>query len=86
MSNHIDDIKIKKNSDFYIDFLERSIAEERIVYYKYSDFKNVQQIGKGSFGNVVRVNCKSTDCFFALKSFNNDEITLKEVINEVRYL
>jgi serine/threonine protein kinase len=42
-----------------------------------------KKIGKGHFGNVVRVNWKTTDHFFALKSFNNDEITLKEVVNEV---
>ena len=27
---------------------------ETIRYYEYSDFKNIQKIGKGSFGTVVR--------------------------------
>ena len=39
----------------YIDWLEKSIAEEHIKYYEYSDFKNVQQIGRGSHANVLRV-------------------------------
>jgi len=65
--------------------LENFITKECIKRYKYSDFKNVQPIGKGSFGNVMRVNWKTTNHFFALKSFNNDEITLKEVVNEVLY-
>ena len=34
----------------------------------------------------MRVNCKTTGQFFALKSFNNDELTLKEVVNEVQYV
>ena len=66
------------------DWLENFITEERIKCYEYSDFKNVQKIGKGTFGYVVRVNWKTADCFFALKSFNDNEITLKEVVNEVQ--
>ena len=68
-----------------VNWLENFITEKCIKCYKYSDFINVQHIGKGSFGNVVRVNYKTTGNFFALKSFNNDEITLKEVVNEVLY-
>ncbi|GES82575.1 kinase-like domain-containing protein [Rhizophagus clarus] len=67
-----------------VNLLENLIIEERIKLYKYLDFKNIQPIGRGSFGNVVRVNWRTTDYFFALKSFNNDEITLKEVVNELK--
>src|ERR1051325_11068305 len=59
---------------------------ETIEYYEYSDFKNIQKIGKGAFGMVVRANWKSTDGCFALKSFNNDKITHKEVEKEVNLL
>ena len=80
---------LKKMSDSkdsnYIDWLENSISNEHIKYYEYSDFKNLQPIGCGSYGNVVRANWK-TNQFYALKSFNNDKITLKEVINEVHFL
>ncbi|GES82577.1 kinase-like domain-containing protein [Rhizophagus clarus] len=75
-------MSIKHSND--IDLLEKLIIEERIKLYEYSDFKNIQPIGKGSFGKVVRVNCKTTDHFFALKSFDNDEITLKEVVKELK--
>jgi len=34
----------------------------------------------------MRANWKNADYFFALKSFNNDKVTLKEVVNEVQYL
>ncbi len=60
------------------------LNDKDIVYYEYSDFKKIQQIGRGSFGNVVRANWKNTDYFFALKSFNNDRVTLEEVLKEVQ--
>ena len=79
MSNKTD----LKESNPYIDWLENSIANEHFIYYKYSDFKNIQKIGKGLFGNVVRVNWKDTGLIFALKSFNNDKQALKEIVKEV---
>ena len=66
----------------YIDWLEKSIKEEHITYYEYSDFENLQQIGSGSYGNVDRANWKNNR-LYALKSFNNNKITLREVVNEV---
>ncbi len=80
-----DDTDIK-DSNFYINWLEKAIIDKCLNYYEYSEFKNIQSVGKGSFGNVMRANWKSIDCFFALKSFNNDKVTLKEVVNEVKYL
>ncbi|CAG8642745.1 4549_t:CDS:2, partial [Funneliformis mosseae] len=41
-----------EKSNFYIDWLEQSIAEESLILYEYSDFINLQSIGNGSFGNV----------------------------------
>ena len=75
-----------KDSDDYIDWIETAIDRGYIKYYEYSDFKNIHSIGKGSFGNVARASWKNTDCIFALKSFNTDKQTLKEVVNEVRHL
>ena len=72
-----------KDANYHIDWLEKSITSEYLNYYEYSEFKNVEPIGSGSYGSVVRANWKNTDSFFALKTFNNDETTLKEVINEV---
>ncbi|RIA81416.1 hypothetical protein C1645_837047 [Glomus cerebriforme] len=67
-------------------WLNNSIAEEHIKYYEYSNFTNIQQIGKGLYGNVVRVYCKNSDHFFTLKSFNNHEQTIKEVEKELKLL
>ena len=72
-----------KDSNYYIDWLENSISNEHIKYYEYSDFKNIQQIGNGSFGSVFCANWKNTHTILALKTFNNQKSTLKEVIKEV---
>ena len=74
-----------REPSFYTDWLEKSITDDYFNHYEYSDFKNLQFLGKGSFGNVRRANWK-TNRLFALKSFNNDKVTLKEVVNEVRVL
>ncbi|CAB4389886.1 unnamed protein product [Rhizophagus irregularis] len=62
----------------------RTIVEEHIIYYEFSEFKNFQPIGSGSFGSVFRANWKNTNKYFALKRFNNDKTTLKEVVNEIK--
>ncbi|POG63000.1 hypothetical protein GLOIN_2v1485008 [Rhizophagus irregularis DAOM 181602=DAOM 197198] len=74
---------IKKSSDC-IDWLEKSIANEYFNYYEYSEFNNLCPIGSGSYGIVVRANWKNTENLFALKTFNLDKTTLKEVINEIK--
>ncbi|CAI2177253.1 17901_t:CDS:2, partial [Funneliformis geosporum] len=71
-------------SNIYIDWLEKSISDEYLIHYKYSDFNNKTEIGNGSFGSVIRANWRIPDRYFVLKSFNNDTITLKEVVNEIK--
>jgi len=61
----------------YIDWLKN------LNRYEYSEFKNIKQIGKGSFGIVKCASWKSTDTILVLKSFNNEKSTLKEIVNEV---
>ena len=66
------------------DWLEDSITNGYLNYYEYSEFKNIQPLGNGSYGSVVRANWKNTDTILAVKSFNNQALTFyKEVINEV---
>ena len=74
-----------KEASFYIDWLEKSITDEYFNHYEYSELKDLQYIGEGSFGKIMRANWKSNH-FFALKSFKNDKVTLKEVVNEVQVL
>ena len=75
--------EISKIKD-YIGWLKYSISEEYISYYEYSNFTNIKQIGNGSYGTVFCVNWKNSNRLYALKSFNNNEETLKEVVKEVR--
>ncbi|RGB25992.1 kinase-like domain-containing protein [Rhizophagus diaphanus] len=72
--------------NYYINWLERSITEEHIELYEYSDFKNIQLIGSGAYGNVYRVNLKNSNRIFALKSFNYEKQTLNEVVKEVHII
>ncbi|CAB5370775.1 unnamed protein product [Rhizophagus irregularis] len=77
-----DKLKLEKNC--YTEWLEKSIAEEFITSYEYSEFKILQKIGKGSFGSVRSASWKNTDQVFALKCFNGDKTTLKEIVNEIK--
>ena len=70
-------------SNEYVDWIERSIVDEHINYYEYSGFKLIKQIGHDSSGNLICASWEHTNCFFVLKSFNNDKTTLKEIVNEV---
>ncbi|CAI2196730.1 6533_t:CDS:2, partial [Funneliformis geosporum] len=63
-----------------IDWLEKSISDEYFI--EFSDFSNLQLIGNGSFGSVWRANWKNR--YYALKSFNDDTITLKKVVKEIK--
>jgi hypothetical protein len=73
-----------KETNYYIDWLEKSIENEYLNYYEYSEFTNLEPIGSGSYGSVVRANWKNAGNFFALKTFKNcDNIMLKELVNEV---
>lgn len=71
------------NCDNYTNWIEESISKEYIIKFGYSDFNNIQPIGGGNFGKVFRANWKNTDTLLALKSFDNNKLTLKEVVNEV---
>ncbi|GBC18521.2 kinase-like domain-containing protein [Rhizophagus irregularis DAOM 181602=DAOM 197198] len=77
-------MSIHKTNPTFNDLLERITTEEHIIHYEISEFKNLQPIGSGSFGSVFRANWKNTDKYFALKRFNNDKTTLKEVVNEIK--
>ena len=53
--------------------------------YRYKNFRNKQEIGRGSSGSIVyRANWKNFERYLALKSFFNlDDITVKELVHEV---
>ncbi|CAB4438333.1 unnamed protein product [Rhizophagus irregularis] len=73
-----------ENIDEWINWIEESINKKHIKYYEFENFKNIQEIGSGTFGKVFRTNWKNFDHYLTLKSFFNlNNITLKEIINEI---
>ena len=67
-----------------IDWIEEAIAKNYFKYYEYNNFNNIKEIGSGSFGKVYRENWRNSHKSVALKSFtNNNNVTLKEIVNEV---
>ncbi|CAG8682018.1 1933_t:CDS:2, partial [Funneliformis caledonium] len=59
-------------------------SNKNLHHYEYSDFRNSEFIGDGAFGSVKLANWKDSDCLFALKSFKEDKISIKEVVNEIK--
>ncbi|UZO21796.1 uncharacterized protein OCT59_014181 [Rhizophagus irregularis] len=71
-------------SNNYTDWIEKSISKGYINKFNYSDFNDRQPVGGGNFGKVYRANWKKSDTLLALKSFDNNKLTLKEVVNEIK--
>jgi len=83
MSNNIES-KVTDNSNEWVNWIEEAIDNEHLKHYEYKQFSNFQQIGAGSFGKVYRANWKNLEKYFALKSFFNlDNVTVKEIVQEV---
>ncbi|CAB4412818.1 unnamed protein product [Rhizophagus irregularis] len=74
---------ITETSNIDIEWLKKSISDGRIKYIEPSAFKNIKQIGRGSFSDVFRANWRNIS--IALKSFNNEQ-TLKEIVKELEIL
>ena len=82
MSNN--EMRNFENTNEWIDWIEEAASKEYFRYYEYKHFNNIHKIGSGSFGKVYRANWKSSYSYLALKSFFNfNNITAKEIINEV---
>ena len=71
------------DSNEWNDWIEDAISRKLIKHYEYAEFRNIKEIGKGGFGEVYRANWKNSYNYLALKSFNFDNVTAKEIVNEV---
>ncbi|CAB4438158.1 unnamed protein product [Rhizophagus irregularis] len=79
-----DNIKMQDidNKNEWNNWIEEVIDKEHIKYYEYKEFNN---FGTGNFGKVYRTNWKNLEKCFAVKSFFNlDNITIKEIIRELK--
>lgn len=78
MSNDND----SNDTNYYSDLLDKYVNR-----FDYSDFTVLERIDTGSSARIKITTFKDTkDPKFVLKCFNYDKITLKEVINEVKYV
>src|SRR3954462_13150701 len=83
MSNNAE-LKSIGHSNEWIDWIEEAIVKKYFKYYEYEHFSNLQEVGSGGFGKVYRANWKNSLRYLALKSFFNlNNITAKEIVNEV---
>jgi hypothetical protein len=77
------ELKVIKSSNEWFNLIDEA------DYFKSYEFSNIQEIGSGSIGIVYRTNWKIShiNYYLALKSFYNlDNITAKEIVNEVIYI
>jgi hypothetical protein len=76
-----------KNHNKVTNWIEDATSKNRINYYDYKNFSNIQEIGAGAFGKVYRANWQNSGQRLALKSFinlgKNRKITINEIVNEV---
>ncbi|GBC06908.1 hypothetical protein RclHR1_07130007 [Rhizophagus clarus] len=75
-----------KDSNEWINRIEEYISKNNnIKYYEYNHFHNIEKIGNDNFENVYRANWKNSEQYFALKSFNFNNTTMKEIIHELEF-
>ena len=48
--------KQTKDSNDYVDWVEKAVTENYIKYYDYSEFTNMKEINNGSVGSIFRAN------------------------------
>src|SRR5947208_9559690 len=70
-----------KDSNDYVDWVEKAVTENYIKYYEYSEFTNMKEINNGSVGSIFRAKWKGTDTLIVIKS--SYKLTVKEIVNEV---
>jgi hypothetical protein len=63
--------------------IEKCIREKHIKYYEFSEFSEIGEISSELFCKVYKANWKQSEKCVALRSFNLDHATVKEIIREV---
>lgn len=71
------------DTDKLIQWVEGGVAEDYINYHVYSGFKDIRFIGHGAFGKVYKATWESSNTVVALKSFERNNLIMKEIVNEV---
>ncbi|GBC27375.2 kinase-like domain-containing protein [Rhizophagus irregularis DAOM 181602=DAOM 197198] len=74
------------NLDNQIQWFKDGVSGGYINYYDYTEFKNTKVIGCGAFSNVRQATWGDSNTIVALKSFSNNSLIMKEIINEIKLL
>ncbi|RIA98214.1 kinase-like domain-containing protein [Glomus cerebriforme] len=78
MSNNTEMQDFNDSNEWIINGIEKIFSKKHIKYYEHKDFHNIEKIDN----EIYRANYKNSKEYFALKSFNLDNITIKEVVHE----
>ncbi|CAB4379607.1 unnamed protein product [Rhizophagus irregularis] len=76
--------KVTANTNEWINWIEENIFKNNLKYYDYNDFLYIEKFCNGNFGNFYRVKWKNSDHYFILKSFNIDNVDIKEIVQEIK--
>jgi serine/threonine protein kinase len=73
--------------DEWNEWIEDAITKMHIKYFNHEQFRNIEEIGHGGFGDVYRANWKNSEQHLALKSLSKlqklDVVVAKELVQEV---
>jgi hypothetical protein len=68
-------------------WIEDVISKIHTKYFDHEQFRNIEKIGQGEFGNVYRANWKNWEQHLALKSLSKlpdlGVVVAKELVHEV---
>ncbi|CAB4402739.1 unnamed protein product [Rhizophagus irregularis] len=68
-------------------WIEGAVTENYINYCDFNEFKKIQFINNGAFGDVYRaIWKKSENSVVALKAFENNKTIIKEIVNEIKLM
>jgi hypothetical protein len=83
MSNSFNSTKNTDTSE-WVQWIENGIKEDYINYHDYNEFKDKKYINSGGFSKVYQATWKSSNnTIVALKFFENNDLIMKEIVNEV---
>ncbi|GBC08699.1 hypothetical protein RclHR1_08310007 [Rhizophagus clarus] len=65
--------------------IEEVISKKYIKYYEYKNFHNIERIKKSNFEEIYHTNMKNSEQYFTLKSYDFNDITVKEIVHEFKF-
>ncbi|CAG8487253.1 45992_t:CDS:2 [Gigaspora margarita] len=70
---------------YYLAWINKKIEDEKIIEYKYDEFKKLKKIGSGAYSSVFRatINKENATKVYALKVIENNAEISKEIVNEL---